>query len=93
MATIRMFENNGVQLEVPVGFSWTTFFFGPFPALFRGDLKWAVIMLVAHILLFWTIIGTPILWIVFAFTYNEAYIKDLQLKGFKPTTDRLSKNH
>ena len=85
MAVVRMFEKDGVKLVVPIGFSWTTLFFGPFPALFRGDLKWALIQIIAYLLLGWTIIAIPALWLVFAIIYNEQYANDLRVKGFKRT--------
>jgi len=35
--------------QVPVGFSWTVFFFGFFPPIFRGDWKWGLIIFVLAI--------------------------------------------
>lgn len=64
--------------QVKIGFSWTTFFFGPFPALFRGDWKWFLIMLIAD---FFTAGFSH--W-VFIFLYNKLYLTDLLAKGFEP---------
>lgn len=67
----------GAIKEAPVAFSWTVFFFGFFPPLFRGDWKWAVIIfLVACITMG---LGN----LVFMFFYNKLYIKDLVGAGFK----------
>lgn len=77
--TSIMFENphTGRIKEAPVGFSWTAFFFGFFPALFRGDWKWAVIMLILALITF-SLSG-----LVFMFIYNRLYIKDLVGAGYK----------
>jgi len=74
----------GTIKSAPVGFSWTTLFFGFFPALFRGDFKWAAIIFfvtaVAGVLTIgW---GAWIAWIVFAVIYNKMYIKELLNKGY-----------
>lgn len=73
------FENphNGQVREAPVGFSWTVFFFNCFPAIFRSDWKWFIIM---AILTFMTL-GLSTL--VFIFIYNKLYIKELVNSGFK----------
>ena len=75
-ATIN-FEKSGLTKEAPVGFSWTTLFFGFFPALIRNDLKWAIIIFAA------TLITFGFATIVFAFIYNRLYIESLVEKGFK----------
>ncbi|WP_429970827.1 hypothetical protein ACQW5G_07450 [Fructilactobacillus sp. Tb1] len=69
-----------------IGFSWTTFFFGFWPALFRGDWLWFMVMLVAEILLgFRTYgFGSLIVFFIFAFVYNKLYINGLLNKGWQP---------
>ncbi len=72
------FENphTGEMRNAPVGFSWTTMFFGFFPPLFRSDWKWAIIMF----LLFAVTFGVSSF--VFPFFYNRLYIRDLINRGF-----------
>ncbi len=76
-ATINFQNKSGVVKEAPVGFSWTTFFFGFFPALIRGDWLWALIICAA------TFVTFGLSGIVFAFIYNRIYIQGLLKQGFK----------
>ena len=65
-----------VVKQAPVGFSWTVFFFGFFPPLFRGDWKWGIIILVAALCTF------GISTLVFMFIYNKLYVKSLLDSGY-----------
>jgi hypothetical protein len=76
-ATINFRNKSGIVKEAPVGFSWTTFFFGFFPALIRGDWLWALIICAA------TFVTFGLSGIVFAFIYNRIYIQGLLKQGFK----------
>lgn len=72
---ILQHPHSGIIRKAPAGFSFTTLFFGPLPALFRGDFKWFII----QCLLSWMVI--PLL--VFAFVYNKIYLRKLLEHGYK----------
>ena len=93
MITLKNIDT-GVIKTAPTGYSWTTFFFGFFPALFRGDLKWAVISLIAGSVFgsFTLFIGTFIYDAIFAAFYNKIYIKDLMAKRFT-YADEMSRQY
>ena len=85
-------KQSGVIKSAPIGFSWTTFFFGGFPALFRGDLKWAVIMwfewlagLGLSIVTFG--VTSLIFGIAIAVIYNKRYIVERLEEGYAPADD------
>ena len=78
---VRLQNDVGMIKECKVGFSWTTFFFGIFPALFRGDWKWALIQFGCSMITF----GLST-W-VFCFLYDKLYINDLVEKGYRPASE------
>lgn len=86
---ITLKTDSGLSKTVKVGFSWTTFFFGFFPALFRGDLKWAAIMFIAALAAgsFTLGFGAWIPGLIFSFIYNKIYIKELIEKGYAPADE------
>ncbi len=78
---IRLEDHAGQLRTAKVGFSWTVFFFGFCVPIFRGDAKWAVIMFAASVLTLW------LANLIFCFTYNGTYIRDLLSKGFRPADE------
>ena len=68
--------NTGILKKGLYGFSWTTFFFGGFPALFRGDIIIGLIVIVLNCLTF-CVAG-----IIWAFVYNKKYTLGLVEKGY-----------
>jgi hypothetical protein len=77
---------SGLVKEVKVGFSWTTFFSGFFPAFFRGDFKWGLSQLVLALVVGTATVGygTGLVSLVFSFIYNKIYINELIEKGYRP---------
>jgi hypothetical protein len=77
-------KDSGVMKTGYYGFSWTTLFFGCFPALFRGDfLTFMGIFVVLFLIGLVTLgIGTFIAMFVWAFFYNGYYTKKLLEKGY-----------
>ncbi len=77
MAFTTISVTNGVEVKkVPLGFSWTTFFFGGWPAIFRQDWVMGIVILLLTMFT-WGIAG-----IIFAFIYNNIYAKSLFTKGY-----------
>ena len=67
--------NTGIIKTAPLGFSWTTLFFGALPALFRGDFKWFFIQALLSVLFI------PVL--IFPFIYNRIHLRRLLEQGYK----------
>ena len=85
---IRVKNDIGKTKEIKIGFSWSTFFFGVFVPLFRGDWKWFLIIIGIDLAL--TITGLifimPLLMLGLAFFYNRLHAKDLYNKGYRGLT-------
>ena len=71
------------------GFSWTSFFFGGFPALFRGDVAYGLGIILAGAILGFPSLG--LLWFVvslaWGFIYNKNYTHRLLQSGFEFNDD------
>jgi hypothetical protein len=78
MATKIMMQHpvTGISKTGFYGFSWTTFFFGGLPALFRGDIIIGLVVVVIGLLTWW------IAGIIWAFFYNKFYTLKLVEKGY-----------
>jgi len=88
MSKITLKNDVGVVKRVPVGFSWTMFFFGPLVPLFRGDIKWTILyLLVALVTLPFYGVGCLIL----PFVYNKRYVIGLFERGYKPADEESRK--
>lgn len=79
MATVVMMKHpqTGLVQKGFFGFSWTTFFFGGWPAIFRGDIVVGVMFIVLQ---FFTFGIASIIW---AFLYNKSYTRKLLEKGYQ----------
>lgn len=78
MATKIMLHHpvTGITKSGFYGFSWTTLFFGGFPALFRGDIVIGLVIIVIGILTWW------IAGVIWAFFYNKYYTLKLVEQGY-----------
>ena len=81
MAQMIVLEKNVIQKKSFVGFSWTTFFFGFFVPLIRGDIKWFLIMLILSFLSF------GLAQFILCFLYNKFYTVNLLEKGYSPADE------
>jgi len=85
MRAMMKHSQTGALLDVPLGFGWTTFFFGFFPALFRGDIKNALIIFVL------AMFTGGFSNLIMCFFYNKMYVNDLVSNGWMPA-DQASSN-
>jgi hypothetical protein len=78
---------SGAMRTAPVGFSWTTLFFGPIPALLRGHWVGALVIFILYVVTF------GLSGLVFPFIYNKMYIKYLIGEGYKVKSSSQDSGH
>lgn len=78
MATVVMMKHNqsGIVRKGYVGFSWTTLFFGGWPAIFRGDIGTGVLFILLQLL------TCGVAGLIWAFLYNKSYTRKLLERGY-----------
>lgn len=91
-------RESGLERQGVIGFSYTTLFFGPIPALLRSDfstcfLSWGGAILVFVVV---TAIAAPLgllgglaWWIYWSFKYNTYYTRGLLNQGFLLAGEQL----
>lgn len=91
MATAIMLRHEGTGLTKTgyVGFSWTTLFFGMFPALFRSDFitfigAFAILVILG---IFSFGFGSLLAMFIWAFVYNRFYTSRLIERGYRIVGD------
>lgn len=78
--------NTGQAVTKPLGFSWTTFFFGAFVPLTRGDWKHFFLM---------CLLCLPTLGLVnfyYMFAYNKMFAQGKLMQGFVPADEQSKAN-
>ncbi len=77
-------KDTGIVKDGYYGFSWTTLFFGFFPALFRGDFITFIGGFVVSIIIAVMTMGVGAFFIglVWAFMYNKYYTRRLLERGY-----------
>ena len=83
MIKLKHPQTNVVK-ECPTGYSWTTFFFGLFVPLIRGDLKWTAILVLLTALVGVATLGLGCFLVgpIFAAFYNKICIVRLVEQGY-----------
>lgn len=78
-------RDTGIMKDGYYGFSWTTLFFGFFPALFRGDfITFLGAFLVTLVIALLTVgIGAMFVGLIWAFMYNKYYTRRLLERGYQ----------
>jgi hypothetical protein len=77
-------KESGIVKDGYYGFSWTTLFFGFFPALFRGDFITFIggfVVSVIIAIMTWGV-GIPFIGLIWAFMYNKYYTRRQLERGY-----------
>jgi hypothetical protein len=77
-------KDTGIVKDGYYGFSWTTFFFGFFPALFRADFMTFIGGFVVSVIIGIVTLGVGawFIGVVWAFMYNKYYTRKLIERGY-----------
>lgn len=74
-------KDTAVIRNAPIGFSWTSLFFGFWVPLLRGDFVWCLLYIIL------STVSLGLFWIIFPFIYNKIFLRKLLEKGYNPANE------